>query len=118
MLRFGRPNRPGPYRAVISPTDINLLGDIKKVMDLDRYFEDLVARIFLDLVMRCGLSPMEAISYGLTRVLGMSPMDAAGYINALTGKNVTNSQVSVYLQRGIVKLGIDDAIRIQREYRK
>ncbi len=84
---------------------------------MDRIFEDTVARLFLDLVMRCGLSPMEAISYGLTRILGMSPMDAAGYINELTGKNVTNSQVSVYLQRGIVKLGIDDMIRIQKEYR-
>ncbi len=87
------------------------------MMDLNRYLDDAVAKLFLDLVMRCGLSPMEAISYGLTRVLGMTPMDAAGYINALTGKNVTNSQVSVYLQRGIVKLGIDDVIRIQREYR-
>ena len=72
--------------------------------------------LFFDLVVRCGLSPMEAISYGLTRVMGFSPMDASEIINEIMGKSVTNSQVSVYLQRGLVKMTVEDMIFIKRKY--
>ena len=50
-----------------------------------------LSRLFFDLVMRCGLSGMEAISYGLTRVMGFTPMNASVEINEITGKSVTNA---------------------------
>ncbi len=57
---------------------------------------------------------MEAVSYGLTRVLGFSPKEAADEINRVTGKHVTNTQVSTYVQK--MKLNIGDAVRIREGY--
>ena len=66
--------------------------------------------------MRCGLSGMEAISYGLTRVMGFTPMNASVEINEITGKSVTNAQVSIYAQRGLTKISDEDRIRVNTEY--
>ncbi len=83
---------------------------------LSKEQNNVLHELFFDLVAKCGLSPLEAISYGLTRVMGFSPMEASVIINDIMGKSVTNSQVSVYLQRGAVKLSVDDAIYIRRKY--
>ena len=57
-----------------------------------------LSRLFFDLVMRCGLSGMEAISYGLTRVMGFTPMNASVEINEIQA-NPLRMLKSPYMHR-------------------
>jgi len=59
---------------------------------------------FFDLTTIEGLSIMEALSFSLVRIRGLSPIEASEAIKAITGKDVTNFRVSVYMDRGRRKL--------------
>ena len=59
---------------------------------------------FFDLTTIEGLSIMEALSFSLVRIRGLSPIEASEAIKTITGKDVTNFRVSVYVDRGRRKL--------------
>ena len=59
---------------------------------------------FFDLTTIEGLSIMEALSFSLVRIRGLSPIEASEPIKTITGKDVTNFRVSVYVDRGRRKL--------------
>ncbi len=66
--------------------------------------KDEISRHFLDLTVVEGLSVMEALCFSLVRIKGMSPLDASEIVSAMTGKEVGNFRVSVYVDRGRRKL--------------
>ena len=61
-------------------------------------------RYFFELVTVYGLSPMEAYSFALIRIMNYTPSQAAEIISNSAGKGVSNSRASMYCQRGLVKL--------------
>ena len=76
-----------------------------------------ISEVFFDLTTSEGLSIMEALSYSLVRVKGLSPMEASEAILELTGKEVSNFRVSVYVDRGRRKLLENETIIEQGELR-
>ena len=76
-----------------------------------------ISEVFFDLTTSEGLSIMEALSYSLVRVKGLSPMEASEAILDLTGKEVSNFRVSVYVDRGRRKLLENEALIEQGEIR-
>ena len=77
------------------------------VSELEKIKSDIL-RPFFDLTTIEGLSIMEALSYSLVRVRGLTPIEASAAIKGLTGKEVTNFRVSVYVDRGRRKLEEND----------
>ena len=65
---------------------------------------------YLDLTTIEGLSIMEALCFSLVRVKGLSPMEASEVIKEMTGKEVSNFRVSVYVDRGRKKLLENDSM--------
>ena len=59
---------------------------------------------FFNLTTIEGLSIMEALSFSLVRIKGLTPLEASVAIKGLTGKDVSNFRVSVYVDRGRRKL--------------
>ena len=59
---------------------------------------------YLDLTTIEGLSIMEALCFSLVRIRGLTPLEASVAIKELTGKDVSNFRVSVYVDRGRRKL--------------
>ena len=70
---------------------------------------------YLDLTTIEGLSIMEALCFSLVRVKGLSPMEASEVIKEMTGKEVSNFRVSVYVDRGRKKLLENDTMMTMGE---
>ena len=76
---------------------------IRLTSDLDSIRNDILEPFF-NLTTIEGLSIMEALSFSLVRIRGLTPLEASVAIKELTGKDVSNFRVSVYVDRGRRKL--------------
>ena len=61
-------------------------------------------RTFFRLVLMEGLSPMEALSFDLVRVGGLTPKEASSKIEEMLDKEVKRQKISVYVDRARIKL--------------
>ena len=73
------------------------------VSEYEQIKNDILGPYF-DLTTVEGLSIMEALSFSLVRIRGLTPLEASEAIKELSGKEVTNFRVSVYVDRGRRKL--------------
>ena len=83
-----------------------------------KYIDQLKEEIsvpYLDLTTTEGLSIMEALCFSLVRIRGLSPMEASEVIKEMTGKEVNNFRVSVYVDRGRRKLLENDTLVVEGE---
>jgi len=83
-----------------------------------KYIDQLKEEIsvpYLDLTTIEGLSIMEALCFSLVRIRGLSPMEASEVIKEMTGKEVSNFRVSVYVDRGRRKLLENDTLVVEGE---
>jgi len=81
-----------------------------------KYIDQLKEEIsvpYLDLTTTEGLSIMEALCFSLVRIRGLSPMEASEVIKEMTGKEVNNFRVSVYVDRGRRKLLENDTLVVE-----
>lgn len=76
---------------------------IRLTSDIDTIRNDILEPFF-NLTTIEGLSIMEALSFSLVRIRGLTPLEASVAIKELTGKDVSNFRVSVYVDRGRRKL--------------
>lgn len=71
-------------------------------------------RIFPELVIECNLSPNEAMAYVLTQIMDFRPTEAAGFITELTGRAMSQQNMSNSILKAKIKMGNIQRSRLQR----